>query len=68
MLTGGNIERFRLITLRAALQLEIAGMRRRGRSAANIIREILGTQTRGRTKLLSEFDARLREAGILTGD
>jgi hypothetical protein len=65
MLTGGNIERFRLITLRAALKLEIAGMHRRGRSAATIIREILGTQTRGRTKLLAEFDARLREAGIL---
>jgi hypothetical protein len=68
MLTGGNIVRFRLITLRAALQLEIAGMHRRGRPAAAIIRELLGTKTRAKEKLLAEFEASLREAGILTGE
>lgn len=65
MLTGGNIQRFRLLTLRAALKLEIAGMHRRGRPAAAIIRELLKTKTRNRSKLLTEFETSLRAAGIL---
>jgi hypothetical protein len=36
--TAEDIERFRLFTLRAALKLEIAGMKKRGRSAYSIIK------------------------------
>ena len=34
-----DINLFRIITLRSALKLEIAGMRRRGRSAYSILKE-----------------------------
>lgn len=40
--TPEQIERYRLVTLRAAVRLESLGMKRKGRSAAAISREILG--------------------------
>lgn len=40
--TPEQIERYRLATLRAAVRLESIGMKKRGRSAASISRELLG--------------------------
>lgn len=40
--TPEQIERFRLVTLRAAVRLESVGMKKRGRSATSISRELLG--------------------------
>lgn len=37
-----SIERYRLVVLRAAIRLEIAGLHRRGRSASSIAAEMLG--------------------------
>lgn len=46
MLTGDSINTFRLMTLRAALRLELKGFKRRGRSASAILREELKTTLR----------------------
>jgi hypothetical protein len=40
--TPEQIERYRLVTLRAAVRLESVGMKRKGKSAAAISRELLG--------------------------
>jgi hypothetical protein len=40
--TPDQIHRARLLTLRAAVRLEIAGMRRNGRPASAIARDLLG--------------------------
>ena len=40
--TKDNINLFRLLSLRSALKLEIAGMKKRGRSAYSIIKEEFG--------------------------
>ena len=40
--TPEQIERYRLAALRAAVRLEAVGMKKRGRSAAAISRELLG--------------------------
>ena len=44
--TPDQIARYRLATLRAALKLEIAGMKRRGRSAYSILKDEGFTGTR----------------------
>jgi hypothetical protein len=44
--TPDQIARYRLATLRAALKLEIAGMKRRGRSAYSILKAEGFTGTR----------------------
>jgi hypothetical protein len=38
VITGEHIELYRLMTLKAALKLEIAGMKRRGRSVYSILK------------------------------
>ena len=62
--TPEQINAFRLCALRGALKLEIHGLTRRGRSAATIIRELLGSKTRGGKQLLAELDAYMAERGI----
>ncbi len=43
MITGEqNIKNARILTLRSALKLEVAGMSRRGRSVYSIVKEELG--------------------------
>lgn len=39
-LTGNQIEAARLLTLRQALKLELRGMKRRGRTAYSILRDM----------------------------
>jgi hypothetical protein len=69
--TPEGIEAFRLLALRGALRIEVrTGMIRsnRGRATSVIVREVLGSKTRDKAKLLAEFEAALREAGILRAE
>lgn len=50
-----QIERYRICALRAALRLEIAGMKGRGRSAYSQLRAIFGGRTR--TEALERVNA-----------
>jgi hypothetical protein len=63
-ITGGDIERLRLVALRGRLRLEVAGLRFNGRPSAVIIREATGLTTRNKAKLLLEFDQWLDDNGI----
>jgi hypothetical protein len=60
-----QIEAFQLLVIRAALRLETLGMSRSAGSIAGRVRQLLGSKTRSKQALLLEFDARLREVGIL---
>ena len=60
-----QIEVFQLLAIRAALRLETLGMTRSAGSIAGRVRDLLGSKTRSKQALLLEFDARLREVGIL---
>lgn len=60
-----QIEAFQLLAIRAALRLETLGMTRSAGSIAGRVRDLLGSKTRSKQALLLEFDARLREVGIL---
>lgn len=57
VITGEHIALFRLFALRGALRLETLGMKRRGRPASVIVREVTGLKTRDKKKLLAEFEA-----------
>ncbi|NTU52266.1 MAG: hypothetical protein HGB04_06610 [Chlorobiaceae bacterium] len=54
--TPEGIEMYRLLALRSALQLECKGLRFRGGSAVKTVRELIGSKTRSREKLLAELD------------
>lgn len=61
-----KIERYMLVALRSALRLESKGMKRsRGHSAAHIVRTQIKSKTRDKVKLLSEYEAWLRERGYI---
>jgi hypothetical protein len=62
IITGAeNIEKASLMALRAALKLEVRGMKRRGRPASVIVRERTGSTTRDKAKLYTEFNAWLED-------
>lgn len=65
-ITGAdNINKARLITIRAALGLEVKGLGRRGRSARTIANELMGTNIRSREATYNAFNAWLqKEHGI----
>lgn len=63
MLTGEQILDFRLITLRKGLQLEIRGMRRRGRSCFQMIKDEFGLKGT-RQEVLTQFEKILQDKGI----
>mgnify|MGYP006396323649 CR=1 FL=1 len=50
-----NDRRYRLLVLRAALAMEIHGLRRRGKSAAQIVREEFGIKKRRRVDVYFAF-------------
>jgi hypothetical protein len=60
-----QIQAFQLLAIRAALRLETLGMTRSAGSIAGRVRDLIGSKTRSKQALLLEFDARLREVGIL---
>jgi hypothetical protein len=62
--TPKDIERYRLLALRSALKLECIGIKRRGPSAASIIKKETGLKG-SNTVLLERFEAKLRADGVL---
>ena len=55
------IANFRLRSLRGALKLEIAGMKRRGRSVYSIIKEEFGFKG-NKQRVLKQLEAKLNES------
>ena len=67
VITGDDIQVYRLLTMQKALKMEIRfpGMRMtRGRAVSSIIRDTTGLKSRKKTKLLAEFTTWLNERGI----
>lgn len=62
--TPEGIAAYRMLALRGALKLEILGMKRRGRSAASIIKEEYGFKGNNK-KVLEQYEAHLRTIGVL---
>ena len=65
-----DIQNFRILTLRQALKLEIKGIKRRGRSAYAILKEMGYTGTRQQVldqldEFKDELFAKHKEAGII---
>lgn len=56
--TPGGIAFFQLLARRGALQLEIKGLRRRGRSAYAICKEVYGLKG-SRASVLAQLNARI---------
>jgi hypothetical protein len=61
VITGKDIDTFRLCVLRSALKLEVLGLKRRGRAASVIIREEFGFKERNKEKLLEAFSKYVEE-------
>ena len=61
MITGDDIQEYRLIVLRSALKLEIKGIRmNRGRTAYSIIKEEFGLKG-NRQRVLEQFEELLKD-------
>lgn len=57
---GIDVEFYRLLTLRSALELEILGMKRRGRSVYAIIKEEFGFRG-NKQKVYDQIDAYIQK-------
>lgn len=59
IITGDNIEKYRLLALKSALMLETLGMKSRRFCASKMVREILGKSgivgKRNKIQLLAQF-------------
>ena len=55
-----SIHLFRIITLRAALKLEVAGMQRRGRSAYSLVKDEFGFRG-NKQRVLEQIDALIKQ-------
>lgn len=53
--TSEKIEIYRLLSLKMALKLESVGLKARGGSVANAIRQLIGSKTRDKKTLLAEY-------------
>ncbi len=60
-----NIAKYRVFTLRGALQLEMKGMHRRGQSAYAIIKEEFGFKG-SKQKVLTQLNALIKDDARLT--
>ncbi len=60
-----EIEAFQLLAIRGRLELEIKGLRFKGRSTAAVVRERFNIRERTRAGVLRAFESQLRERGIL---
>ena len=68
IITGGDIQVYRLLTLRQALKAETIGLRLvRGRSALAIVKAETGLKARTARDMLPKYEALLREMGVLVG-
>jgi hypothetical protein len=62
--TPKDIEAYRLLALKGALKMETIGLKSRF-NVAEQIRQMIGSITRNKKKLLTEYEAWLREKGVL---
>jgi hypothetical protein len=65
LITGTDIDRYRLMVLKRALGHEIMGARHSRFNAAQLIRGILGVKTRNRNQLYQKYVAYLLDRGFL---
>lgn len=66
VITGPSIEHYRLLTIRSALKMMKFGITfRRGLNPADRAREYLGVTTRNVSTLLDQFEAKLKQEGLL---
>ena len=66
VVTGSDIQVYRLLTLRQALKAETIGLRLvRGRSALAIVKAETGLKARTAKDMLPKYEALLREIGVL---
>lgn len=64
--TPDQIQAFRLLTLRSGLRMETRGMKMtRGRSCLSIVKAEFGIKSRSAKDALPEFEALLREWGVI---
>jgi hypothetical protein len=64
--TPAQIDRFRLLTLRASLKLESVGFKRRGPSVLSVVKKEFGIKARTAKAALPLFEAHLREVGVMS--
>ena len=64
--TPAQIDRFRLLTLRASLKLESVGFKRRGPSVLSVVKKEFGIKARTAKTALPLFEAHLREVGVMS--
>ncbi len=62
--TPAEISAFQMLTLKGALKLETLGMKRRGPSAATLVKRQFGFKG-NKASLLEQLEAHLREIGVL---
>lgn len=62
--TPAEITAFSMLALKGALKLEVLGMKRRGPSAATIVKRQFGFKG-SNAKVLAQYEAHLREIGVL---
>jgi hypothetical protein len=66
VITGGEIQVYRLLTLRHALQVEKIGLRlTRGRSALAIVKAETGLKARTAKDMIPKYEDWLRAQGII---
>lgn len=66
VVTGSDIQVYRMLTLRQALKAETIGLRLiRGRSALAIVKAETGLKARTAKDMLPKYEALLREIGVL---
>jgi hypothetical protein len=66
VITGGEIQVYRLLTLRHALEAETVGLRlTRGRSALAIVKAETGLKARTAKDMVPKYEEWLRAQGIL---
>jgi hypothetical protein len=66
VITGGEIQVYRLLTLRHALQVETIGLRlTRGRSALAIVKAETGLKARTAKDMIPKYEDWLRAQGII---
>lgn len=63
--TPAQINAFRLLSIRGALKLEAAGMKRRGQSALSIVKREFGIKARTAKAALPLFEGMLIAQGVL---
>lgn len=64
VITGDDVGRYRLLTLRSALKLEVLGMTHSGGSVCAVIKREFNLKG-NKAKVLAQFEAHLRTKGIL---